>query len=51
MLLNVSPDHMDRYAGLAAYADAKARIYAGAKVAVVNRDDPLVVDIVAPAEG
>lgn len=37
--LNVSPDHMDRYPSLEAYASAKARIYAGAAVAVVNRDD------------
>ncbi len=42
VVLNVSPDHMDRYPDLAAYADAKASIYAGAQVAVVNRDDPLV---------
>jgi UDP-N-acetylmuramoylalanine--D-glutamate ligase len=42
VVLNVSPDHMDRYPDLAAYAAAKAGIYAGARVAVVNRDDPLV---------
>lgn len=41
-VLNVSADHMDRYDDLADYAAAKARIFAGAATAVVNRDDPLV---------
>jgi UDP-N-acetylmuramoylalanine--D-glutamate ligase len=41
-VLNLSADHMDRYPDLAAYAAAKARIFAGAGVAVVNRDDPEV---------
>jgi len=38
-VLNISADHMDRYADLAAYAQAKARIYPHAACAVVNRDD------------
>lgn len=38
-VLNVSPDHMDRYTSLAEYAAAKGRIYNGAAAAVVNRDD------------
>ena len=38
-VLNLSADHMDRHASLAAYGQAKARIYAGAGTAVVNRDD------------
>jgi UDP-N-acetylmuramoylalanine--D-glutamate ligase len=42
VVLNVSPDHMDRYADVEAYAEAKARIYAGAQVGVINRDDPRV---------
>lgn len=41
-VLNLSADHMDRYPDLAAYAAAKARIFQGAGVAVVNRDDPEV---------
>ncbi len=40
-VLNVSPDHMDRYADLAAYHRAKARVYRGCKQAVFNHDDPL----------
>jgi UDP-N-acetylmuramoylalanine--D-glutamate ligase len=41
-VLNVSPNHMDRYAGIADYAAAKARIFAHANVQVLNRDDPIV---------
>ncbi len=41
VVLNVSPDHMDRYAGIDAYADTKAAIYHQADAAVINRDDPL----------
>ncbi|HYN76897.1 MAG TPA: UDP-N-acetylmuramoyl-L-alanine--D-glutamate ligase [Lamprocystis sp. (in: g-proteobacteria)] len=43
VVLNISPDHLDRYPDLAAYRAAKARIYDGAAVAVVNRDDPQVI--------
>ncbi|MFB1485562.1 MULTISPECIES: UDP-N-acetylmuramoyl-L-alanine--D-glutamate ligase [unclassified Thiocapsa] len=43
VVLNVSADHMDRYPDLNAYAQTKGRIYRGARVAVVNRDDPIVV--------
>jgi UDP-N-acetylmuramoylalanine--D-glutamate ligase len=39
-VLNVSADHLDRYASLASYAAAKARIFAGGGVQVLNRDDP-----------
>jgi UDP-N-acetylmuramoylalanine--D-glutamate ligase len=42
VVLNVSPDHLDRYATLRHYADSKARIYAGCETAVVNADDPEV---------
>jgi UDP-N-acetylmuramoylalanine--D-glutamate ligase len=41
-VLNVSPNHMDRYPGLADYAAAKARIFEHADVQVLNRDDPIV---------
>jgi len=40
-VLNVTPDHMDRYDSVDAYAQAKARIFMHAEVAVVNADDPL----------
>ena len=41
-VLNVSPDHMDRYPDVETYAAAKARIFANAGVGVFNADDPLV---------
>jgi len=41
-VLNVSPDHMDRYADVDAYAAAKSRVFKGAGVGVYNADDPLV---------
>jgi hypothetical protein len=41
-VLNVTANHMDRYAGIADYAAAKARIFNGATVQVLNRDDPIV---------
>ncbi len=46
-VLNVSPDHMDRYPSLEAYAAAKARILQGARHAVLNADDPLVMAMAA----
>jgi len=39
-LLNLSEDHLDRYAGLTEYGAAKARIFQGGGTQVVNRDDP-----------
>jgi UDP-N-acetylmuramoylalanine--D-glutamate ligase len=41
-VLNVTPDHMDRYDDIASYAKAKARIFEHAEVAVINADDALV---------
>jgi UDP-N-acetylmuramoylalanine--D-glutamate ligase len=40
-VLNVSPDHMDRYGSLEQYCLAKQRVYQNCQVAVCNRDDPL----------
>jgi UDP-N-acetylmuramoylalanine--D-glutamate ligase len=42
-VLNLSPDHLDRYPSLESYAAAKARIFARCDTAVINLDDPLVV--------
>lgn len=39
-VLNVTDNHLDRYAGIDAYAAAKARIFAGNGLQVLNRDDP-----------
>jgi UDP-N-acetylmuramoylalanine--D-glutamate ligase len=48
-VLNLTPDHMDRYATVAEYAQAKARIFDGCEVAVVNADDALVREM--PRDG
>lgn len=45
ILLNITPDHLDRYASFAEYAQAKQRIFAQQgedDLAILNRDDPLV---------
>ena len=41
-VLNLSPDHLDRYDSMADYAAAKARILRGAGQAVLNADDECV---------
>ena len=38
-MLNLSEDHLDRYHSYADYAAAKARIFSGGGVQVLNRDD------------
>lgn len=42
VVLNVTPDHMDRYDTIAEYAAAKARIFARSDAVVVNLDDVAV---------
>jgi len=39
-VLNVTDNHLDRYAGIDAYAAAKARIFVHGGIQVLNRDDP-----------
>jgi UDP-N-acetylmuramoylalanine--D-glutamate ligase len=41
VVLNITPDHMDRYRDFAEYCQAKWRIYNGCKVAVINLDNPI----------
>jgi UDP-N-acetylmuramoylalanine--D-glutamate ligase len=41
-VLNISPDHMDRYPDVDAYAEAKSRIFQGNGVMVLNAEDPWV---------
>ena len=38
-VLNVSEDHLDRYTGMDDYAAAKARVFQGSGVMLLNRDD------------
>jgi len=49
-VLNVTPDHLDRYDSVEAYAEAKARIFARCETAVINLDDPLVVTMPRPGQ-
>ena len=42
VVLNVSPDHLDRYTDVNAYAMSKQVIYENASHAVINRDDDYV---------
>jgi len=39
-VLNISEDHLDRYRGIDDYARAKARVFSGDGIQVLNRDDP-----------
>jgi len=48
VMLNVSPDHLDRHPGVAQYAAAKARIFENQDAgdwAVINADDPGVLEL------
>jgi len=47
VVLNVSEDHMDRYASMQEYHTAKHRIFRNCQRYVVNRDDPLTRPLIA----
>src|SRR3989449_487629 len=52
-VLNITPDHLDRHGSLAAYVDAKARIFANqtpADCTIVNADDEAAEAICPVAE-
>lgn len=40
-VLNITPDHLDRYASLSEYVDAKHRVYRHAQQVVINKEDPM----------
>ena len=44
-LLNITPDHMDRYKDLEQYVTAKHHIFRGAKTVISNRQDSLTTPI------
>ena len=44
-VLNISPDHLDRYESMQEYYQAKHRIFRGAKHVVINHDDPLTAPL------
>ena len=48
VLLNITPDHLDRHGGMAGYVAAKRRIFAGQRrgmTAIVGIDDPICHDL------
>ncbi|WP_312797550.1 UDP-N-acetylmuramoyl-L-alanine--D-glutamate ligase [Tianweitania sp.] len=45
ILLNVTPDHLDRHGTIQHYADIKARLVAGSETAVIGVDDSFCVEI------
>ena len=47
-VLNITPDHMDRYRNLDEYSAAKQRIFRGDGVMVLNADDPNVNAMALP---
>ena len=50
VLLNITPDHLDRHGDMAGYAAVKARIFrrqSGTGVAIINVDDPICDAIAA----
>jgi UDP-N-acetylmuramoylalanine--D-glutamate ligase len=50
VVLNLSADHMDRYATLDHYAASKARIFRHSETAVVNADEPQVMKMPRPGQ-
>jgi UDP-N-acetylmuramoylalanine--D-glutamate ligase len=50
VVLNITQDHLDWHGSMQAYAAAKARIFGKHGIMVINRDDPVVMDMVPPPE-
>src|SRR5947209_19377970 len=51
VMLNFSPDHLDRHPTVAAYGAAKARVFENQDAAdwnVINADDPAVLELARP---
>ena len=42
-VLNITPDHLDRYADMDGYAKEKQRVFHGDGAMILNADDPLVM--------
>jgi UDP-N-acetylmuramoylalanine--D-glutamate ligase len=50
VVLNVSQDHLDWHGSMAAYTEAKSRVYGKRATMVINRDEPLVEAMVPAPE-
>jgi UDP-N-acetylmuramoylalanine--D-glutamate ligase len=54
VVLNITPDHLDRHRTFAAYVDAKARIFENQQAgdfAVLNADDPTCLELAGRTQG
>ncbi len=54
VILNITPDHLDRHGNMQCYVEAKARIFARQKkteYTVLNNDDPIVAQLADRAQG
>jgi len=54
VILNITPDHLDRHGSFEAYASAKARLLANQRdtdIAILNLDDPTVAALAESASG
>src|SRR5246500_3846622 len=54
VILNITPDHLDRHRTFAAYVDAKARIFENqnpSNFTVINADDPTCVELAQRTKG
>ena len=49
VVLNISQDHLDWHGGMDAYVQSKQRLYGMCDVALVNRDDPVVMAMIPDA--
>lgn len=48
-ILNITPDHLDRYHSMSEYIDAKCKVFlnqAGGDFLVLNADDPITVEVI-----
>lgn len=45
ILLNITPDHLDRHGDIAHYAAVKERLIAGSEVAIIGQDDAICSEI------
>lgn len=46
-VLNITQDHLDWHGDMQSYIDAKANIFGKNTICILNRDDPLVMDLIS----
>ena len=49
-VLNITQDHLDWHGDMQSYANAKARIFGPDSICILNRDDPLVFNLLSEDE-